>query len=503
MRAHEEAPGERAGNGRGHAPRPARATARHDAEHAQAHPVASPAAGPLAGPSAVTALQRSVGNRAVARFLKEDQGPDQHVHGDGCGHGGVADTAPEAQSALVAAAINSSGRPLPHSVRSKAEPFYQTNLSAGRLHDDAVAQRAIAAMGAEAMTIGHHVFLPPGASEELIGHELDHLRNNLQGVPETGKDNGAGTPVTDPDQGSERQAGTNGAAYAAGARLAPSIVTQRSADTTAGLGDREDGREDEAHGVAGGVPGGPVQRFVIPDNENPGDPQTIYESLADLEKERSFRRLHRDHKARVAALLDDDSVIYRLSEAIEAVKNTVVAAVDGQGGLREAQFLADAHGQRGNLSAYSPDMNVGVITRMLGQFIPGSPVTLEQGSVTRFGHHVPHTELLVPHPGPWAMDRSENGLAHCIERVLGRSSAAYVVTDNETAGHSQSRAVRRTIEEINNRNRRTDGYRPLRVDVTTPDIRQGPSGGRTTDVGGVELQIAHQPPYQLITVRRA
>ncbi|MVO86213.1 DUF4157 domain-containing protein [Streptomyces sp. p1417] len=246
MRAHEEAPGERAGDGAGRVPRALRpATASHGADRAALppRPVAGPRPGPLASPSAVTALQRSVGNQAVARFLKEDGGPDQHVHGAGCGHGGLPDTAPEARSALVADAIGSSHRPLPDSMRKKAEPFYQTNLSAGRLHDDAVAQRAMAAMGAEAMTIGHHVFLPPGASEKLIGHELDHLRNNLQGVPETAKDNGPGPRTTDPGQKSEVQAGINGDAYAAGHELAPSIVAQRAA---AGTAERE--HEDRPEG---------------------------------------------------------------------------------------------------------------------------------------------------------------------------------------------------------------------------------------------------------------
>ncbi|MFI0716903.1 DUF4157 domain-containing protein [Streptomyces inhibens] len=110
------------------------------------------------------------------------------------------------------------------------ESFYGTNLSAGRLHDDAIAQRATAAMGAEAMTIGNHVFIPlaVAGNPQIVGHELSHLSANLNGKPETGHVNSAGIPVTDPNQGSEREADTDGAAFAAGAKTAPSVIARRT-----------------------------------------------------------------------------------------------------------------------------------------------------------------------------------------------------------------------------------------------------------------------------------
>ncbi|WP_050514867.1 DUF4157 domain-containing protein [Streptomyces rimosus] len=212
MHAHEERPGKEAG-----APGPG----------ARRTPSAprGPGRGPM-GPERAHALQGLVGNRVVARLIKEER----HVHGAGCGHGEaggaqgeVAGSDPNGLATLLDAAMASRSKQLPDPIRAEAEDFYQTNLSPTRLHDDVVAQRATAAMGAEAMTIGHHIFLSPQAArdKELIGHELSHVRDNLAGVPETGTANSAGIPVTDPRQGSERGAATNGAAFKAGLSRAP------------------------------------------------------------------------------------------------------------------------------------------------------------------------------------------------------------------------------------------------------------------------------------------
>ncbi|MFI2671694.1 DUF4157 domain-containing protein [Streptomyces albidoflavus] len=191
-----------------------------------AAPAAATGARP-ATPEAVMALQRSVGNRVVARLA----GQDQHVHGAGCRHEGGADSGGPEQRALLDAAVASPSRPLSGSLRADAESFYQNDLSATRLHDSPVAQRATAAMGAQAMTIGTHVFLGPGASasREIIGHELGHVDKNVRGVPETGRGNGSGVSVTDPGQHSERTAAADGAAFAAGETTAPSVVAQRAA----------------------------------------------------------------------------------------------------------------------------------------------------------------------------------------------------------------------------------------------------------------------------------
>ncbi|MFE1879841.1 eCIS core domain-containing protein [Streptomyces diastatochromogenes] len=208
------------------------------------------------------ALQSDAGNQAVVERLRRAGHPgaqDRHQHGPGCGHqsqeppvqrssgdatvaraeeedghvhGRVQDTSPEGQSALLAAAMNSPSESLPSSVVAKAGAFYQNDrLSSTRVHRDAVAQRATAAMGAQAMTIGNHIFLAAGTAgdEKLIGHELSHVDKNLKGIPETGHSNSAGVTVTDPKQGSERAAEKDGDAYAAAETTAPSLVAQRRA----------------------------------------------------------------------------------------------------------------------------------------------------------------------------------------------------------------------------------------------------------------------------------
>jgi hypothetical protein len=130
-------------------------------------------------------------------------------------------------------------------LRAEADSFYRNDFSPARIHDDPLAQRATEALGAQAMTVGTHVFLGRGAAadREVLGHELGHVDKNLRGDRETGNDNGAGVRVTDPGQSSERTAAADGAAFAAGADTAPSLTTrlggsalgavQRATDPTA------------------------------------------------------------------------------------------------------------------------------------------------------------------------------------------------------------------------------------------------------------------------------
>ncbi|GAQ60574.1 eCIS core domain-containing protein [Streptomyces scabiei] len=244
------------------------ATTRKEQEKRQARTTPAPALPPL------LSLQRSVGNAAVVQMLRQAghaAAQDRHEHDAGCGHGPVRrpsddavvaravtedeqveDTSPERQSALLDAALKSPSQALPSSVVAKAGAFFQNDrLSATRVHRGEVAQRATTAMGAEAMTIGHHVFLSARAAddERLIGHELSHVDKNLKGVPETGHSNGAGVTVTDPGQSSERAAEADGHAYASGVTTAPSATVHRSAVSTAG---------------------GPVQRMLQDGEDGPG-----------------------------------------------------------------------------------------------------------------------------------------------------------------------------------------------------------------------------------------
>ncbi|MER7837441.1 DUF4157 domain-containing protein [Streptomyces sp. NPDC096040] len=187
-------------------------------------------------------IQRLADPGVVAR----DSRPDQHVHGAGCGHDSSEGADPAVQSALLKSAFSSPSRPLSGALRAEADSFYQNDFSSARIHDNHVAQRATEALGAQAMTVGAHVFLGPGMAgdKEVMGHELGHVDKNLRGVRETGNDNGAGVSVTDPQQNSERTAAADGAAFAAGALTAPSVgvghrgtasagAVQRSVDGTA------------------------------------------------------------------------------------------------------------------------------------------------------------------------------------------------------------------------------------------------------------------------------
>jgi hypothetical protein len=201
-------------------------------------------------------LQRTVGNAVLARSIARqreaaranaqqvqrsapataDRHEDQHAHEPGRGRDGAENSGPSGQRSLLDTALASPSRSLPDSLRAETEPFFHNDFSGVRLHDGPVAQRAAEAMGARAMTVGSHLFLPPGntRNKALVGHEFSHLDKNLKGERETGTDNGAGVTVTDPAQRSERAAHTDGAAFAAGAATAPSVIAQRAATAPAG-----------------------------------------------------------------------------------------------------------------------------------------------------------------------------------------------------------------------------------------------------------------------------
>jgi hypothetical protein len=170
-------------------------------------------------PARALVLQRAIGNQAVARRLAEDE----HVPGDSRHD-------PVSPGELLDQALRSPDHPIPVSDRRELEPFHQTDLSRGRFHTGPAAQRAVAAVGARAVTIGAHVLFAAGADKDkdTLGHEAKHLSDYFNGVSVTGKDTGAGVPVTDPGQQSERAATADGAAFDAGIRQAPSLAAQRA-----------------------------------------------------------------------------------------------------------------------------------------------------------------------------------------------------------------------------------------------------------------------------------
>src|SRR5580658_6951965 len=159
-----------------------------------------------------------------------------------------------------------------------------------------------------------------------------------------------------------------------------------------------------------------------------------------------FAALPQVQRDRLAAMAADDE-LYSVSQALDRARNTVVAAVDGTAGNPEGDFLAAAWQLRGNLRAYDPVMNEAIVNGMLAaRHVAG--VILARGSVTGFGQHVPQTELLIPHPGPWISQPGAAALAACIEHVLGAQSTAYVLTDNEP-GSGQSQALAGGLQAAN------------------------------------------------------
>ncbi|MFJ6573538.1 hypothetical protein ACIQNU_39650 [Streptomyces sp. NPDC091292] len=192
-----------------------------------------------------------------------------------------------------------------------------------------------------------------------------------------------------------------------------------------------------------------------------------------------------------------------LNEALDRMRNTVVAAVDGGAGREDVDLLAELYERRGNLSAFDPVMQA-LLQRNVQMATGSHELSLVRGSVTGFGRHVAYTDVIVPHPGPWATDRTAQGLAAALEHVLGAHSTATVITDNEMSGNSQSGELRRNIDAINARNAGRRGYVPLVVEVSALDAWYEEDSGRwVTMVGGVPMRLRHQSPFAQVTVARA
>lgn len=274
--------------------------------------------GPMTPARALT-LQRSIGNQAVARLIDEER----HSRGR---DGGDAD-----QAALLKQASESPSRSFPAPLISEAKSFYQNeNIGAARLHDNAVAQRALAAMGAEAMTIGTRVFASPSAStdKKLMGHEFSHVDKNTRGVTETGNSNGQVT-VTDPSQASERTAAAEGSAFEAGASLAPSVVAQRA---VAGAATRDTNQPVQRTSSEQA----PVQR--MPDTPKP---KTARQQALGIHKE---VKRHWDHSYGAGNQGNGPEEAqkrfarsYEGDEAAQTLSHQAFLVYDAQAGLREQE----------------------------------------------------------------------------------------------------------------------------------------------------------------------
>lgn len=143
---------------------------------------------------AVLALQRVVGNEAVAAMLAE------------------AGRRPTAHDVLGTA-----GRPLDDATRTDMEARLGADFSDVRLHTDTAAQRSATEVGARAYTSGNHVVIGPGGADpHTLAHELTHVVQQRQGQV-AGTDRGDGLRVSDPDDRFERAAEATATRVMAGA----------------------------------------------------------------------------------------------------------------------------------------------------------------------------------------------------------------------------------------------------------------------------------------------
>jgi hypothetical protein len=218
----------------------------------------------------------------------------------------------------------------------------------------------------------------------------------------------------------------------------------------------------------------------------------------EVNREAWYTKLHPEQQARINGLIEDEGAELSVESALEITRNTVVAAVNGTQ-KPEFDFLAEAWKKSDNLSAYDPEMTSAALGKEWKE-IPTGTLTLEKSSVTTFGHHIPHTDLLVPHPGPWVDKASKSeDLASCIEYVLGENSVAYVLTDNEDKdGTRYAKVLVDRINEINNEKQNMEGYRPLVIEDTQATLNQEGA----VRLGGVNLKPWHTGGYRVITISR-
>ena len=130
--------------------------------------------------SFIRSLQRSIGNRAVARLAqaqaKEPEGGRRTTASPGLGR----DLVPIPAS--VREVLRSSGQPLDPAIREFMEPRFGYDFADVRIHTDTRAAEAAAALNARAFTFwGEIVFgagqyrPDTGTGRRLLAHELTHV----------------------------------------------------------------------------------------------------------------------------------------------------------------------------------------------------------------------------------------------------------------------------------------------------------------------------------------
>ncbi|WP_371537501.1 eCIS core domain-containing protein [Streptomyces sp. NBC_00466] len=187
-------------------------------------------AGQLSGgqsPEAVMALQRSVGNAAVAHMLEVQR----HAHGASCGHQEAApeEEAPVQRRMAAHDVLGTPGQPLPSDQLQDMEArFGGVDFSDVRIHDNAIAKKSAQEMGARAYTSGSHIVIGEGGGDShTLAHELTHVVQQRQG-PVAGTDNGNGLKVSDPSDRYEVAAEENARRVMSEAAPATEHTAQRA-----------------------------------------------------------------------------------------------------------------------------------------------------------------------------------------------------------------------------------------------------------------------------------
>ncbi|MEE1930254.1 DUF4157 domain-containing protein [Streptomyces sp. TRM 70351] len=202
--------------------------------------------------AAALALQRAVGNGAVARLVEQGR----HQHGAGCGHPGAvqrhADDEAVQRDAMaeVDAVTRRPGAPMRADVRHTMESDYGgEDFGDVRVHVDRASAEAV---GAKAYTTktNHIVFRSPSDMDDhTMRHELQHVRQQRAG--------GVPPGVSHPADALERDAETTATRLGRGA-----ADVQRSVAAGPGHGPAAGTGAGPAAG-AGAAGGGAVQRMVL------------------------------------------------------------------------------------------------------------------------------------------------------------------------------------------------------------------------------------------------
>ncbi|MDP9796128.1 hypothetical protein J2S43_004640 [Catenuloplanes nepalensis] len=260
---------------------------------------------------------------------------------------------------------------------------------------------------------------------------------------------------------------------------------------------------------------GPVETSAVrPEDDRAGmliypdaiNPTVMYDDPAQVtSQDPLFAGLHPRQIARLQAIAADDMQAPVINdELFRRTRNVVIGAVDGLG-ADDARFFRELYQARGAFDAFDPAMQRRSMSRVLqrAEIAPGA-VGAAASSITDFGYRVPYTEILIPHPGPWIYSTSPpNDLGSTLNHVMGHSSVAYVLTDNEPSG-TQSELLEARINQINEQNAGRDGFIPLQVRIREPQLQWNVERNLyQTRLGGATFVMGHAAGYQLVEIRRA